>query len=58
MMLILDFHAIYIIKLHQNIIFFYLRNLKPLNRFVDQFSRSLYVEYKRQGIDVQCQVII
>ncbi|KAK6160338.1 hypothetical protein DH2020_003719 [Rehmannia glutinosa] len=25
-------------------------------RYVDQFSRSLYVEYKRYGIDVQCQV--
>eukprot|EP00249_Psilotum_nudum_P004347 c17867_g1_i1 orf=282-1256(+) len=24
--------------------------------FVDQFSRSLYVEYKHIGIDVQCQV--
>ncbi|RLM65066.1 hypothetical protein C2845_PM16G12940 [Panicum miliaceum] len=24
--------------------------------FVDQFSRSLYVEYKSKGIDVQCQV--
>ncbi|KAJ7557120.1 hypothetical protein O6H91_05G111800 [Diphasiastrum complanatum] len=24
--------------------------------FVDQFSRSLYVEYKHSGIDVQCQV--
>jgi len=26
-------------------------------RYVDQFSRSLYVEYKSKGIDVQCQVI-
>jgi 17beta-estradiol 17-dehydrogenase / very-long-chain 3-oxoacyl-CoA reductase len=26
-------------------------------RFVDQFSRALYVEYKSKGIDVQCQVI-
>jgi 17beta-estradiol 17-dehydrogenase / very-long-chain 3-oxoacyl-CoA reductase len=24
--------------------------------FVDQLSRSLYVEYKHSGIDVQCQV--
>ncbi|XP_051117952.1 very-long-chain 3-oxoacyl-CoA reductase 1-like [Andrographis paniculata] len=24
--------------------------------FVDQFSRCLYVEYKKSGIDVQCQV--
>lgn len=24
--------------------------------FIDQFSRCLYVEYKKQGIDVQCQV--
>ncbi|XP_058094147.1 very-long-chain 3-oxoacyl-CoA reductase 1-like [Magnolia sinica] len=24
--------------------------------FVDQFSRSIYVEYKKSGIDVQCQV--
>ncbi|KAL6551446.1 Very-long-chain 3-oxoacyl-CoA reductase 1 [Orobanche gracilis] len=24
--------------------------------YVDQFSRCLYVEYKRSGIDVQCQV--
>ncbi|KAL8150108.1 hypothetical protein V2J09_019916 [Rumex salicifolius] len=24
--------------------------------YVDQFSRSLYVEYKKMGIDVQCQV--
>lgn len=24
--------------------------------YVDQFSRSLYVEYKKLGIDVQCQV--
>eukprot|EP01018_Ginkgo_biloba_P037171 Gb_11014 [translate_table: standard] len=24
--------------------------------YVDQFSRSLYVEYKHSGIDVQCQV--
>ncbi|KAF1870325.1 hypothetical protein Lal_00003531 [Lupinus albus] len=24
--------------------------------YVDQFSRSLYVEYKKSGIDVQCQV--
>jgi 17beta-estradiol 17-dehydrogenase / very-long-chain 3-oxoacyl-CoA reductase len=23
--------------------------------YVDQFSRSLYVEYKQSGIDVQCQ---
>lgn len=28
------------------------------SRFIDQLSRSLYVEYKRMGIDVQCQVII
>jgi hypothetical protein len=27
-------------------------------RYVDQFSRSLYVEYKKRGIDVQCQVLI
>jgi hypothetical protein len=27
-------------------------------RYVAQFSRSLYVEYKSKGIDVQCQVII
>jgi hypothetical protein len=25
--------------------------------FVDQLSRSLYVEYKHSGIDVQCQVL-
>ncbi|KAL0424241.1 UNVERIFIED_CONTAM: Very-long-chain 3-oxoacyl-CoA reductase 1 [Sesamum radiatum] len=25
-------------------------------RYVDQFSRCLYVEYKKSGIDVQCQV--
>lgn len=25
-------------------------------RYIDQFSRSLYVEYKKSGIDVQCQV--
>jgi 17beta-estradiol 17-dehydrogenase / very-long-chain 3-oxoacyl-CoA reductase len=25
-------------------------------RYVDQFSRSLSVEYKQYGIDVQCQV--
>lgn len=25
-------------------------------RYVDQFSRCLYVEYKNNGIDVQCQV--
>ncbi|KAM3226867.1 hypothetical protein ACQJBY_059066 [Aegilops geniculata] len=25
-------------------------------RYVDQFSRCLYVEYKGKGIDVQCQV--
>lgn len=25
-------------------------------RYIDQFSRSLYVEYKSSGIDVQCQV--
>ncbi|KAF5184560.1 very-long-chain 3-oxoacyl-CoA reductase 1-like, partial [Thalictrum thalictroides] len=24
--------------------------------YIDQFSRCLYVEYKRSGIDVQCQV--
>lgn len=24
--------------------------------YIDQFSRSLYVEYKKSGIDVQCQV--
>ncbi|KAK4763250.1 hypothetical protein SAY86_009018 [Trapa natans] len=24
--------------------------------YIDQFSRCLYVEYKKQGIDVQCQV--
>ncbi|KAJ8758830.1 hypothetical protein K2173_002609 [Erythroxylum novogranatense] len=24
--------------------------------YIDQFSRSLYVEYKKNGIDVQCQV--
>lgn len=24
--------------------------------YIDQFSRSLYVEYKNKGIDVQCQV--
>ncbi|GAB2297842.1 Very-long-chain 3-oxoacyl-CoA reductase 1 [Dionaea muscipula] len=24
--------------------------------YIDQFSRSLYVEYKKMGIDVQCQV--
>jgi hypothetical protein len=29
-----------------------------VNRFVDQLSRSLYVEYKHSGIDVQCQVLI
>jgi hypothetical protein len=28
-----------------------------VNRFVDQLSRSLYVEYKHSGIDVQCQVL-
>lgn len=27
-----------------------------LFRYVDQFSRCLYVEYKNKGIDVQCQV--
>ena len=27
-------------------------------RYVDQFSRCLYVEYKDKGIDVQCQVIL
>ncbi|XP_025813146.1 very-long-chain 3-oxoacyl-CoA reductase-like protein At1g24470 [Panicum hallii] len=26
-----------------------------IRRFVAQFSRSLYVEYKAKGIDVQCQ---
>lgn len=26
------------------------------NRYVEQLSRSLYVEYKYSGIDVQCQV--
>lgn len=25
-------------------------------RYIDQFSRCLYVEYKKSGIDVQCQV--
>jgi hypothetical protein len=25
-------------------------------RYVAQFSRSLYVEYRSKGIDVQCQV--
>ncbi|KAK1318933.1 Very-long-chain 3-oxoacyl-CoA reductase 1 [Acorus calamus] len=24
--------------------------------YIDQFSRSLYVEYKKSGIDVQCQI--
>lgn len=28
-----------------------------VSRFVDQLSRSLYVEYKHSGIDVQCQVL-
>jgi hypothetical protein len=32
-------------------------NPLPLFRYVDQFSRSLYVEYKNKGIDVQCQVL-
>ncbi|KAI8528076.1 hypothetical protein RHMOL_Rhmol12G0123200 [Rhododendron molle] len=27
-----------------------------LSRYIDQFSRCLYVEYKQFGIDVQCQV--
>lgn len=27
-------------------------------RYVAEFSRSLYVEYKSKGIDVQCQVYI
>jgi hypothetical protein len=26
--------------------------------YVEQLSRSLYVEYKHSGIDVQCQVCI
>lgn len=26
------------------------------SRYIDQFSRCLYVEYKKSGIDVQCQV--
>lgn len=26
-------------------------------RYIDQFSRCLYVEYKKSGIDVQCQVL-
>ena len=33
-------------------IFFFFLNL----RYVDQFSRCLHVEYKKSGIDVQCQV--
>lgn len=36
--------------------------IKMLNvcifRYVDQFSKSLYVEYKNSGIDVQCQVLL
>ncbi|ONK77808.1 uncharacterized protein A4U43_C02F10910 [Asparagus officinalis] len=28
----------------------------PVVRYIDQLSRSLYVEYKKKGIDVQCQV--
>lgn len=27
-------------------------------RYIDQFSRCLYVEYKGKGIDVQCQVLL
>lgn len=27
-------------------------------RYIDQFSRCLYVEYKKNGIDVQCQVAL
>jgi len=27
-------------------------------RYIDQFSRCLYVEYKKSGIDVQCQVCL
>jgi len=30
--------------------------LSLILRYVDQFSRCLYVEYKSKGIDVQCQV--
>ena len=30
--------------------------LSLIIRYVDQFSRCLYVEYKSKGIDVQCQV--
>lgn len=26
--------------------------------YIDQFSRSLYVEYGKSGIDVQCQVCL
>lgn len=29
----------------------------PVIRYIDQFSRCLYVEYKKSGIDVQCQVL-
>lgn len=29
----------------------------PCFRYIDQFSRCLYVEYKKSGIDVQCQVL-
>ncbi|VAI58123.1 unnamed protein product [Triticum turgidum subsp. durum] len=32
------------------------RESKKHFRYVDQFSRCLYVEYKGKGIDVQCQV--
>lgn len=28
------------------------------SRYIDQFSRCLYVEYKKSGIDVQCQVFL
>ena len=57
---------IFYLKMHYGCVFMYMFECRTLfvilfyvfaGSFVEKFSRSLYVEYKKKGIDVQCQVI-
>lgn len=48
----------HIILFFRNILMCCVDFLNLFFRYVDQFSRCLYVEYKKSGIDVQCQVYV